>query len=79
MSVAPAISVEGLWKVFGPHPERLVDSPDADLSRSELRAKTGCTVAVKDVSFDVDAGEGWSLKFKADLKKVGLGMKYELN
>mgnify|MGYP001273928963 CR=1 FL=1 len=29
--------------------------------------------------FDVDAGEGWSLKFKADLKKVGLGMKYELN
>ncbi len=29
--------------------------------------------------FDVDAGEGWSMKFKADLKKVGVGMKYELN
>lgn len=29
--------------------------------------------------FDVDAGEGWSMKFKADLKKVGIGMKYTLN
>ncbi|MFT3809361.1 MAG: hypothetical protein QM698_05535 [Micropepsaceae bacterium] len=29
--------------------------------------------------FDMDAGEGWSLKFKADTKKVGLGMKLELN
>ena len=57
MSDAPAIRVEGLWKVFGPHAERLVGSPDADLSRSELRAKTGCTVAVKDVTFDVAGGE----------------------
>jgi len=57
MSDSPTIRVEGLWKVFGPHPERLVGSPDADLSRSELRAKTGCTVAVKDVTFEVAAGE----------------------
>ncbi len=57
MSDSPTIRVEGLWKVFGPHAERLVGSPDADLSRSELRAKTGCTVAVKDVTFEVDAGE----------------------
>lgn len=57
MSAAPTIRVEGLWKVFGPHPQRLVGSPDADLSRSELRTRTGCTVAVKDVTFDVAAGE----------------------
>lgn len=57
MSDSPTIRVDGLWKVFGPHAERLVGSPDADLSRSELRAKTGCTVAVKDVTFEVDAGE----------------------
>lgn len=29
--------------------------------------------------FNVESGEGWSMKFKADLKKVGLGWKYELN
>ncbi len=29
--------------------------------------------------FDMDAGDGWSMKFKADAKKVGLGMRYTLN
>jgi glycine betaine/proline transport system ATP-binding protein len=53
----PAIRAEGVWKVFGPHPEKLVGSPDADLSRAELRAKTGCVVAVKDVSLEVWPGE----------------------
>jgi glycine betaine/proline transport system ATP-binding protein len=57
MSEQSTISVQGLWKVFGPNPDRLVGSPDADLSRAELRARTGCTVAVKDVSFDVAPGE----------------------
>jgi glycine betaine/proline transport system ATP-binding protein len=52
-----AISVRGLWKVFGDNPEKIVNSPDANLSRSELRAKTGNTAAVKDVSFDVAPGE----------------------
>ena len=52
-----ALSVQGLWKVFGPKPERIVGSPEADLPRGELLAKTGCTVAVKDVSFDVAPGE----------------------
>ena len=57
MPTEPTIRVAGLWKVFGPHAERLVGSPDANLSRSELRAKTGCTVAVKDVTFEVAPGE----------------------
>jgi glycine betaine/proline transport system ATP-binding protein len=52
-----AISVRGLWKVFGDNPEKIVNSPDANLSRSELRTKTGNTAAVKDVSFDVAPGE----------------------
>lgn len=52
----PTISCRGVWKVFGPHPERIVGSADADLSRSELEAKTGCVAAVRDVSFDVHAG-----------------------
>lgn len=54
---APVIRAEGVWKVFGPHPERLVNSPDALLPRGELREKTGCVVAVRDVSLEVWPGE----------------------
>jgi glycine betaine/proline transport system ATP-binding protein len=53
----PTIAVRGLWKVFGPAEHRIVGTPDADLPRAELRAKTGSTIAVRDVSFDVRAGE----------------------
>ncbi len=52
-----AISVRNLWQVFGPNPEKLIGSPDALLPRAELRAKTGNTAAVRDVSFDVAPGE----------------------
>ena len=51
------IAVAHLWKVFGPRPDRVVGSPLADLSRAELRARTGCLAAVRDVSFDVRPGE----------------------
>jgi glycine betaine/proline transport system ATP-binding protein len=54
---APVIRAEGVWKVFGPHPERLVESEDALLPRRELRAKTGCVVAVRDVALEVWPGE----------------------
>ncbi|MEO8330622.1 MAG: glycine betaine/L-proline ABC transporter ATP-binding protein, partial [Candidatus Nanopelagicales bacterium] len=56
-AASAAISVRSLWKVFGPHPELIVGSPDASLPRAELREKTGCTAAVRDVSFDVAPGE----------------------
>ncbi|MEI7540321.1 MAG: betaine/proline/choline family ABC transporter ATP-binding protein [Actinomycetes bacterium] len=54
---APMISVKNLWKVFGANADKVVGSPLADLSRSELRAQTGNTIAVRDVSFDVAPGE----------------------
>jgi len=50
------ISCRGVWKVFGPKAERVVGSPDADLPRAELEARTGCVAAVRDVSFDVPEG-----------------------
>jgi len=53
----PLLHVDGLWKVFGAKSDRIIGTPDADLSRRELMAKTGCVVAVKDVSFDVAPGE----------------------
>jgi glycine betaine/proline transport system ATP-binding protein len=53
----PVIRAAGVWKVFGPNPERLVGSNDALLPRGELREKTGCVVAVRDVSIEVWPGE----------------------
>ncbi|MFJ3954373.1 glycine betaine/L-proline ABC transporter ATP-binding protein [Streptomyces sp. Je 1-4] len=51
-------SVRNLWKVFGPKAERIPeDSSVAELSAQELREKTGCVAAVRDVSFDVHKGE----------------------
>jgi len=54
---APLISARNVWKVFGPNAETIIGSPDAELSRSELRARTGCVAAVRDVSIDVWPGE----------------------
>jgi glycine betaine/proline transport system ATP-binding protein len=53
----PLIKAEGVWKVFGPHGERIPGTPDADLSRRELREKTGCVAAVRDVTLAVWPGE----------------------
>ncbi|MGW0822798.1 quaternary amine ABC transporter ATP-binding protein [Streptomyces sp. NPDC002845] len=54
---APVFSVRNLWKVFGPKAERVPGSELADLPTDELRRRAGCTVAVRDVSFDVRKGE----------------------
>ena len=51
------ISVRHLWKIFGPAEQKIIGTPDADLPRAELRQKTGSTVAIRDVSFDVRPGE----------------------
>jgi glycine betaine/proline transport system ATP-binding protein len=53
----PLIQVSGVWKIFGPKADRIVGTPDAELSRRELREKTGCVAAVRDVTFDVYPGE----------------------
>ena len=52
------LSIQGLWKVFGPKAQRVPHRPDlAALDRSALYARTGCTAAVRDLSFDVAPGE----------------------
>jgi glycine betaine/proline transport system ATP-binding protein len=53
----PAISVRGLWKVYGPRPQRVVDSELADLSRKELEARTGNVVAMRQIDMEVAPGE----------------------
>ena len=51
------LEVRNLWKIFGPRADHVIGTPDADLSRAELKQKTGCVVGIKDVSFDVSPGE----------------------
>jgi len=57
VSTDAAISVRGLWKIFGERANEIIDSPDARLPRPELLEKTGCVAAVRDASFDVANGE----------------------
>jgi len=57
-AAVPVFSVEGLWKVFGPKADRIPgDAELTALDQAELRRRTGCTAAVRDVSFDVRKGE----------------------
>jgi glycine betaine/proline transport system ATP-binding protein len=49
----PLIRAEGVWKIFGANAGKVIGTPDADLPRRELREKTGCIAAVRDVSFEV--------------------------
>jgi glycine betaine/proline transport system ATP-binding protein len=55
----PTLAVDSLWKVFGPKgkTDKLIGTPDADLPKSEMLARTGCVAAVKDISFEVAPGE----------------------
>ncbi|MGH2630502.1 MAG: quaternary amine ABC transporter ATP-binding protein [Actinomycetota bacterium] len=51
------VSCRNVWKIYGPKADRIIGTPDADLPRAELLAKTGCVPAVRDVSFEVAQGE----------------------
>jgi len=52
-----SISVRGMWKVYGPKPERIVGSELADLPRRQLQSQTGNVVAMRDIDMDVAPGE----------------------
>jgi glycine betaine/proline transport system ATP-binding protein len=53
----PTIAVRGLWKIFGPAAAKIEGSPLLQLTNEEFLRKTGSTIAVRDVSFDVQPGE----------------------
>jgi glycine betaine/proline transport system ATP-binding protein len=52
----PTIAVKGLWKIFGPAEAKLSAPPTAE-SSADFRRRTGSTIAVREVSFDVRPGE----------------------
>jgi glycine betaine/proline transport system ATP-binding protein len=47
------IEVEGLWKIFGPNAEQVLNSELRTATRETILEETGCVVAVRDVSFRV--------------------------
>lgn len=51
------LSVENVWKVFGPKPERALALAATGATRSEVLTQTGCTLGVRNVSFQVGRGE----------------------
>jgi glycine betaine/proline transport system ATP-binding protein len=51
------LTVNGLWKVFGSKQTRALELAESGGNKSEILDETGCTIAVRDVSFDVRRGE----------------------
>jgi glycine betaine/proline transport system ATP-binding protein len=54
---AACLEVEDVWKVFGSKPDQALEMAERGASRADVLADTGCTIAVRDVTFDVDVGE----------------------
>ena len=57
MLETPKIVCNSVWKIFGAYPEQTLKELDRSLSRAEVQSQTGHVIAVKDVSFEVNAGE----------------------
>ena len=53
----PAITADGLYKIFGRRPQRGVEALQQGRTRDELRDDSGLTAAVIDASFSVEPGE----------------------
>ncbi|WP_017595240.1 quaternary amine ABC transporter ATP-binding protein [Nocardiopsis potens] len=53
----PKFSVRSLWKIFGKNADGIIGGEYERQDRDTVREATGCTVAVRDVSFDVLPGE----------------------
>lgn len=51
------LRVENLFKIFGDHPDLAFPYVEQGLSREEIRKRTGQTVALRDINFEVKEGE----------------------
>ncbi|MGH8878208.1 MAG: quaternary amine ABC transporter ATP-binding protein [Stackebrandtia sp.] len=54
---AATIEIRNLWKIFGPRANRIIGTELAELDHVELKERTGCVAAVRDVDIDVKPGE----------------------
>ena len=51
------VGVSGLWKIFGRKPQQAREMATEGVARQEIQSETGCLVAVRDISFEVNQGE----------------------
>ena len=52
----PLIRIDGLFKVFGPRPETVMDQVRAGAAKAEILAESGHTVGLRDIDLDVAEG-----------------------
>lgn len=55
----PIIKVENLYKVFGKEPKKAMDLVNEGYKKDEIMKKTGTTIGINNVSFEVEAGEAF--------------------
>lgn len=51
------VEVKNLYKIFGKHPQKIIPMIEKGMSKNEIHDKTGCSVGVNNVSFNVNQGE----------------------
>jgi len=57
MNQEEKLRVEGLYKIFGPHPKSALQLLAEGLDKNAIYEKTGMTVGVQDASFTINKGE----------------------
>jgi glycine betaine/proline transport system ATP-binding protein len=51
------ISIESVYKIFGPEPLSVLDRVKAGASKTEILEETGHTIGIRDVSLEIEEGE----------------------
>jgi glycine betaine/proline transport system ATP-binding protein len=55
--MSPHVRVSGLYRIFGPRPQRALEAAREGRDRAWIQEQTGHVLAVDDVSFEVERGE----------------------
>ncbi|MCJ8322577.1 MAG: glycine betaine/L-proline ABC transporter ATP-binding protein [Rhizobiales bacterium] len=53
----PLIQINGLYKVFGKHPEKTLNEVKQGISKKQLLATTGHTIGLKNINLEINKGE----------------------
>jgi len=53
----PLIKIEGLYKLFGRHPEKVMALVEAGKSKEQILSETGHTLGLKDINLEITQGE----------------------
>lgn len=55
-AVVPAIIIQDLYKIFGPHPDRHIDAVKKGMTKSDLNRKHGHSLGLKAIDTELPAG-----------------------